>query len=129
MARGVLSVQAIDYDGLSPAYTSGDATDGHQFLNPANTNGQGKKVFLHVKNGGGADPCVVTIQIPYLIEGRYAAVDKTVSVPAGEERMITDFTPTTFNQDGEDTVAGQANYVLIDLDQATSVTLGVFKTP
>ena len=53
MARTTLTVQAIVRTGLSPVYSAANA-DGHSVVN------DGKKTFVHVKNGSGSSMNVTT---------------------------------------------------------------------
>jgi hypothetical protein len=110
MARTALSVQSIVRAGLSPTYTAANV-DGHSVAN------EGKQTFIHVKNGG-ASPITVTIPTPGSVDG-LAVADRTVNVPAGEERMIGPFPAAFYNQaDGT---------VHVDFSAVTSVTLAAFK--
>jgi hypothetical protein len=110
MARGALTPQQIVRSGLSPAYTAGDAVNGHEFVNEGD-------VYLHVKNGG-ASPINVTIPTPGTVDG-LAIADLVVAVPAAEERKIGDIPTNVYNQTG--------GKVYVDLSASASVTLGVFK--
>jgi hypothetical protein len=88
VARGSLAVQQIKSDGLSPVYTPATA-DGHAFVNDG-------EVALHVINGG-ASPVTVTIETPLTIDG-LAVSDRTITIPAGEERFVGGLSPRTYNQ-------------------------------
>ena len=77
----VLTVQEISRSGLTPSYDSA-AAGGDEVANDEIT-------FLHVKNGSGGS-IDVTIQTPGTIDG-LAITDRTVAVPAGEERMMGPF--------------------------------------
>jgi hypothetical protein len=113
MARTALTVQDIDNDGLHATYTSGDATNDHEF---ANARGD---VFLHVLNGG-ASPCVVDIITTFEREG-LALEDAGGSVPAGEDWFFGPFDPGLYNQ--------STGLVYVDLDQDSSVTLAAIRLP
>lgn len=117
MARTLLALQATTRDGLDPTYTVGDAVNGHSFDNDH------EDVALHVKNGG-ASPVVVTFATPNTIDGM-ALPDKTVTVPAGEERFIGPFPRSLYSQADAGNALTEA--VLIDLDQASSVTLAALQ--
>ncbi len=109
MARTAITVQEIDIDGLSPVF-SASVADGEKFLNSGDQ-------FLHVKNGGGS-PITVTIQTPAQIESIDIA-EVEVTIPASEERIIGNFSPSIFNQsDG---------MVYVDYSAVTSVTSALFK--
>lgn len=82
----VLTVQEIDRDGLEATYASA-AAGGDTVPNDEIT-------FLHVKNGSGAS-IDVTIQTPGTVDG-LAVTDRTVAVPASEERMIGPFPASVY---------------------------------
>jgi hypothetical protein len=107
MARTALSVQSITRAGLNPSYTAANA-DGHSISN------DGKKTFLHVKNGGGGS-VDVTVQTPGSVDG-LAVADRVVAVPAGEERAIGPF-PTAY----------YGSTVNVDFSGVTSVTVAALK--
>lgn len=113
MARTPLTVQDIDNDGLKATYTSGDATDDHEFQNDRGD------VFLHVLNGG-ASACVVDIITTYTAAG-LALDDAGGSVPAGEDWFFGPFNPALFNQ--------STGLVNVDIDQDSSVTLAAIRMP
>jgi len=115
MAYTALTVQVISKDGLEPTYAAADSGDGDRFRNSG-------KEFIHVVNGGGS-PCVVTMVTPATIRG-LDIEDKTVSVPAGEDRMIGTFEPGLYNQPAGGTDAGNT---YIEYDQVTTVTVAVIK--
>lgn len=73
-----LAIQSIDLDGVEPAYTAA-AGGGDAMLPSAHS-------FLHVKNGSGSS-ITVTLVTPITAQG-LAVEDQTVTVPAGEERMV-----------------------------------------
>ena len=112
MARTALTVQTIALAGIVPAYVAGDAVNHHEFLNDG-------KVFLHVKNGGGA-PINVTVKAAVSHDG-FTLTDKVVAVANGAEKMIGPFQSSTCNFSG--------GLVNVDLSAATSVTLAAFKLP
>lgn len=115
MARVAITPQAIVRTGLNATYTAALA-DGHGFTN------SGRKKVIHVKNGG-AGATVVTIPTPGTIDG-LAIPDRTVSVPAGEDRFIGPFSELYENDDsGGDT--GISDAVFINTDVQTSVTYAV----
>ena len=109
MARTALTVQDIVRAGLSPSYTAAIA-DGHSFAN----NG---RVFAHIKNGDAAEK-TITIQTPGTVDG-LAVADRTVTIPASEERMIGPFAPAQYNQ-GNGTV-------YLDYSAVTSVTVAAIR--
>lgn len=111
MARTDVTVQNIAVAGLSPSYDAAHV-DGNAFINDGNT-------ILHVKNGSGGS-LTLTVQTNRIVGG-VTVQDHTVSVPAGEERIIGLFGTGTFNQnDGK---------VYIDTSTQTSITLMAFKVP
>mgnify|MGYP006292739519 CR=1 FL=1 len=109
MARQTLAVQDIGRSGLDPSYSAADS-EGHEFQN----NG---RVFVHVKNGDGSNHDV-TIQTPNTVDG-LAISDRTVTVPAGEERMIGSFPPGHYNQSD-----GNVN---VDYSAITGMTIAAFR--
>lgn len=110
MSREALTVQSVVRTGLEPAYTAA-VGDGHSVLN------DGRLTFVHVVNGSGSE-VTITIPTPGSVDG-LAVADRTVAVPAGEERMIGPFPTATYNQaDGT---------VHVDYSATTSVTVGAFK--
>jgi hypothetical protein len=116
MAREVLALQATSRTGLDPAYTAATA-DGHAFDNTS------EKVIIHVKNGG-AGASVLTIDIPGTVDSQ-TVTDKTVSVPAGGERIIGPFPRAIYNQNNIPLSLNQA--IHINTDVQTSVTYAAIK--
>ena len=110
MPRTALTSQTVVNSGITPAYSAGDAANGHQFNNDGHQ-------FIHIKNGGGSSiNCTIStnakvagITIPNVV----------VAVTNAQERMIGPFDPLIFNQAG--------GLVYFDLSGATSVTLGIFQ--
>lgn len=117
MARVEKSAQAIVRTGLNPAYTAvvAGAANGIAFDNSS------AGPVLHVKNGGGG-AVAVTIETPGSIDG-LAIPDLSVSVPAGEDRIIGPFPKALYNQVEPDTALNEAVVVTFDID--TSVTVAV----
>lgn len=105
-----LSVQNITTSGLEATYAAATATTGDQFLPADGT-------FIHVKNGG-AGTTVGTLTTPATVDS-LAVADRTVSIPAGEERFIA--TPDTLYRDPTDGLA------TVVFDVVTSVTLAVVR--
>lgn len=112
MARTDLTVQSIAQAGIVPSYEAANA-EGEAVPN----NGQ---MFLHVKNGSGAE-ITVTLQTPVTYDG-LALADQTVAVAAGAEKMIGTFS-SRFNQ-ASGTDKGK---VYVDFSAVTSVTLAAFQ--
>ncbi len=105
----LLANQQIAVAGSTPAYTAVTASDTIQ--PDGNDN-----LFLHVKNAG-ASPDTVTVVVP----GVYLSVaisDITVSVPAGQERMIA------IPQAAMDSATG---LITVTHSFTTSVTQGLFR--
>lgn len=115
MAYNLLNAQAVNINGLEPAYAAATLTDGDRFRNSG-------KEFIHVINGGGS-PCNVTVPTPATVGG-LAIEDKVVAVPAGEDRMIGTFDPGLYNQPSGGTDSGN---VYVEYSQVTSVTVAVIK--
>lgn len=105
----VLSSQSIVRAGLSPAYASA-AGGGDSFANTG-------KEFLHVKNDD-ASSKTVTIVTQSTVDG-LSVSDRTVTVPAGESRMIGPFQTAIYNDDN--------SRVNVTYSAVTSVTVAVFK--
>lgn len=114
MARTVLAAQQVVATGLEPVYTAANA-DGHFFENDGNT-------ILHVKNGG-AGEIDVTIQTPATQAG-LAVSEQVVVIPAGEERLIGNLAPATYNRP---TGGADAGKVYVDFEAVTSVTVALFE--
>lgn len=74
------TVQSLVVAGIQPTYINADETDGHKF------NIVSGRVAAHVVNGD-SSPTTVTIKGGQGRGGRYYA-DRTVAVPAGEQRWI-----------------------------------------
>lgn len=114
MARQVLAPQSILKTGLLPVYTAAaPVIDGHSIVNAG-------KTFVHVKNGGGG-ATICTIQTPGTIDDNLAIADRTVSIPAGSERMIGPFIISIYNQTG--------GVIWVDFDVITTVTLAALTLP
>lgn len=110
MARTALTVQVIARTGLDPAYSSANA-DGHSVQNTG-------RECVHVVNGGGG-AITVTIQTPGTVDG-LAVSDRTVSVPAGEDRIIGPFPVRDYNQPNTETI-------YVDFSGVTSVTVAALR--
>jgi len=106
-----LTTQQVVLAGLEPTF--GAAAGGGDTAAPGDTN------FLVVKNGDAA-PHTVTLATPGTLATGDAYPDKTVSVPAGEERWIGPLSAPIFRNPSTGRVA-------ITYDGATSVTVAVIK--
>lgn len=105
-----LTVQSISRTGLSPSYGAA-AGGGDEFVNTGIQ-------FFHAKNGSGGD-IVVTFETPNSVDTNLAIADRTVTVTAGEERIIGPFPVANYND---------ANgKVQVTYDGVTSLTVGVFQ--
>lgn len=109
MARTEITYQQIARTGLEQTYAAANA-DGNKFSNDG-------RMFLHVKNGGGA-PITVTIQTPGTVDD-LAIADQAVVVTNAEERMIGPFPPTIYNQSDR--------MVYVDYSAVTSVTVALLR--
>jgi hypothetical protein len=116
MARTALSVQTPSTSGLNATYTAA-TVDGHAF------NNEDGNVLLHVKNGG-AVSVTVTIDVAKTVDG-LVVPDKTVSIPAGEDRFIGPFTESVYNQN--EVVTGIAEAILVNTSVQASVTYAALK--
>jgi hypothetical protein len=112
MARQALVVQRCTAAGLEPTYSAA-SVDGHAAINDGRT-------VLHVKNGDAAS-VTVTIQTPYQRDGLDLA-ERTVEVPAGEDRFIGPFARRIYNQSGTD-----AGKIYVDYSGVTSVTVAALQ--
>lgn len=111
MADVAEAVKQIIKTGLEPTYTGSLATDNvYQFRNDG-------RMYLHVINGG-SSPDTVTIAAQPSVDG-LDVPDRTVSVPAGEERLIGPLLPDVYN-DSDGLVNVSHSFI-------TSVTQGVFR--
>ena len=104
-----LTVQTISRTGLEPTYGSA-AAGGDEFANSGDE-------FIHIKNGD-ASSHTLTIETPATVDG-LAVADRTVSIPAGEERMVGPFQAATYNDSG--------GLVQLTYDGVTSVTIAIIK--
>ena len=104
-----LSIQEVVRAGLNPTLSAATA-GGDEFANTG-------KEFIYINNGHtGAQ--TVTIVTQQTVDGQ-AVADRTVSVPAGEFRLIGPFPVATYNDSGNKT---QLTY-----SGVTSLTIGICK--
>lgn len=103
-----IAAQQITVSGLEATYTA--AASSQTFDNDGT-------VFLHVKNGDGSDHDI-TLTTAGTVAG-LAIADATITVTAGEERLIGRFPQGAFN-DGNGQVA-------ITWSATTSMTFAVLK--
>ncbi len=95
MTEGTLTLKNIINTGLNPAGATPTVTDGDGFANNGN-------VFLEIFNGN-AGAVVATIDA-YPTGNTtpkpdgLTVTDRTVSIPAGETRMIGPFPPSIYNR-------------------------------
>lgn len=112
-----LSIQTISESGLEATYASASA-GGDTFVNDTS-----QRTFLHVKNGGGSDITVTvtsqhtTTRAPGF--GVVAKANLSITVTAGEERMIGPFPPAAFNN--------ASGAVAVGYSAVTSVTVAALK--
>lgn len=111
MARTLITPQSVGSAGLHPTYEAANAA--------GNSWRMGSGIALHVKNGG-ASACTVTIPTPLQVDG-LAVADRTISVPAGEDRLIGLAATPAYRQTG--------GVAFADYDQVTSVTVAVLTVP
>ena len=104
-----LSVQQIDIDGLDPSFPGADV-GGDSFLNDGDT-------VLYVKNDDSAEH-TVTLEIQKSVDFG-SLTNPTVTVPAGEERIIGPFNREWFNDSDK--------YAHVSYDAVTSVTVAALK--
>ena len=117
MARTELTLQTTTRSGVEATFAAVDDTNGESFDNV------GENVLLHVKNGSGG-AVVVTITTPGSVDG-VALADRTISVPAGEERIIGPFPNNLYGQADVDNDIDKA--VFIDYDTGTTITVAAIE--
>lgn len=108
MPRTLITQQTITSTGLGPTYEAANV-DGNSFHLV-----QGR--IFHVKNAGTA-AITVTIPTPGTVDG-LAVADRTISVPAAGERLISLGSGAAYRQTG-----GVAH---ADYSSVTSVTVAIF---
>lgn len=108
-----LSVQSVSRSGLNASFASA-AAGGDQFT-------WGARRFIHIKNGD-ASSHTLTVASQYASDPQgLTSADLTVSIPAGEERMVGPFSERAFaDSDGN---------VQLSYDAVTSVTVAVLEVP
>ena len=104
-----ITAQTISRDGLNPTYASA-ASGGDAFVNTG-------VEFIHIKNGD-VSAKTLTIVTQATVDSQ-AVADRTVSIPAGEERLVGPFPGSTYN---DSDVKVQLTY-----SDVTSVTIAVLK--
>lgn len=114
MARTDLTAQEVVTTGLSASYVAA-TVDGHMFV-------CNQRRILHVKNGG-AGALTVTVQTDLTRDGNLALPDRTVSIPAGEDRFIGPFDASTYQQRS----GADAGKVYVDYSVQTSVTVALLE--
>jgi hypothetical protein len=111
LTNGIQTVPATGLELLTEAIT----TDGKQFPN------QGSE-YVYIQNDSGATR-TITFQTPLLIDGDLTVAERTVSVETAEFRLVSNLTPSTYNQP----TGADAGQVYVDADVATSVVIAVFR--
>lgn len=104
-----LTVETSSRSGLTPTHNACDA-GGDEFVNDGG-------VMVWVTNGGASER-TVTIVSQETVDG-LAVADRTVAVPAGEERLIGPFPVSTYNDAN--------SKVQLTYDAVTSLTIAVIK--
>lgn len=118
MAEGTLTLKSIVAAGVNPAGVAPTATDGDGFQNNGN-------VFLYISNGN-AGAVVVTIDAyptgntTPKPDGLTVA-DRTISIPAGERRMIGPFPPSIYNRPADNKAKVTCDVVALTLISAISM--------
>lgn len=107
MAITVLTVQNVVRAGLNASYSAANV-DGHTVVN------DGVRTFVHAKNGSGG-AITLTFVTPGTADG-LALADRTVVIPAGEERAVGAFP-----------LAYYSNPLTVTFSGVTSLTIGAFK--
>lgn len=103
-----LTVQQVSLSGIDPTFSAADVA-GDTFTN------YGKSILV-VKNG---DTTAKTVTIASNVCSYGHNHDVVVSVPAGEERQIGNFSQDRFNNDGFE--------VSVSYDSVTSLTVAAIK--
>lgn len=111
MPRTALTIQTPTPDGVAPAFSAANV-DGHSL---GNSDGA---TMLYVKNGA-AGAVTVTVQTPGTVDG-LAIPDRTISVPAGGERLIGRLRPDVYNRPPGGTDEGA---IYVDFSAVASVTV------
>lgn len=106
-----LTVQAISRAGLEPTLQAA-ASGGDQFANTG-------REFVRIDNGGGS-AVTVTVTTPQTVDG-LAVADRTVSVPAGETRLVGPFPTANYND--------ASGRVQLAYSGVTSVTVAALHLP
>ena len=113
-----LTVQSISEAGAALTYTAA-ASGGDVFPNADD------RTFLHVKNGDAASKTVtITAQTTSATVAGFGVVTKanrTVTVPAGEDRLIGPFPTKAFNN--------SSSQVEVGYSATTSVTVAAVRVP
>jgi len=104
-----LTPQTTTRAGIEPTYEACGA-GGDEF---ANAGGE----LVHIKNGAGAEQ-IMTIVSQATVDG-LAVADRTVAIPAGEERVVGPFPTATYN-DGD-------GLVQLTYDAVVTLTIGIIK--
>jgi|GEM_PF-661066 len=117
MARELKTPQSLSSAGVEPTFTAAVA-DGHKIPN----NG---RMILYVKNDD-ASSKTITVQTPGSVDG-LAIPDRTVAVPAGEERVIGPLDTGTYNMRDGAAAATEREMVYVDYSAVTSVTIAALK--
>lgn len=115
MARTTITAQNPVAAGITPTYEAANV-DGHMFTNTGYE-------ILHVKNNN-AGALTVTLQTALTIDG-LAVADRTVTVAAGAEKLISALSPHYYNQAAG---SADANKVYVDYSLTASVTVAVLKS-
>ena len=106
----LLDVQIPSRDGIDPAYVPA-SSGGDSFPSPSGLE------MVSVKNGD-TSPHDVILKLTKTIDGQ-SATNRTVTVPAGGERMIGPFPVGDYRND--------SGNVEIDYSAITSITVAVFR--
>jgi hypothetical protein len=108
---GELTVQTINTTGVKPTNNAAGA-QGDLFLNDG-------KTFIHVTNGGDE---AITVGVTAVNQCSLGVLHSlSVSVPAGEDKMIGPFSRTIYNN--------TAGKVALTYSAVTSVTVAVLSNP
>jgi hypothetical protein len=114
MARTALNPTSITINGVAPTLAAANV-DGIWIQNKG-------REYIHVLNGSGA-PITVTVVTAKTAEGR-AIADDTVTIPAGQARLIG-----PFRHNLHDNPAPDKGKVFINFSSVTTVTIAAFRLP
>jgi len=116
MARGLLAPTTLDDSGVVLPAGTAQTADGTSFVN------HGEEILLLKNTGAGSH--TVTIQTPATRDD-LDVDEREVTIAAGVTKLAGPFTPSLYNQPGDD-----SNKVFVDIDATPGeVSAAVLKMP